>query len=205
MLDATTAGESTFRPHPDGSSHQECGRIPAPEWHVVATEHRAERLAQTSILALGFQTFLPLIRFRVAATKERPARTETAPAFPGYLFAMWEDADRWQRICSARGVASVLSQVGRSQDPAIVPEAVMAVLLGKASIAGILEDISAPDILPALKANTWVRITKGPLMGRLALCEWSSEERVSLLLELLGGERRTKVRRDFVEETEQPL
>lgn len=176
-----------------------------PQWHVVATEHRAERLAQTSILALGFQTFLPLIRFRVAASKERPARTETSPAFPGYLFALWAADERWQRICSARGVASVLAQVGRANDPAIVPAPFMATMLAKASASGILEDISAPDILPALQAGSWVRITKGPLVGRLALCEWSTEERVSLLLEVLGGERRTKVRRDFVEATDQPL
>lgn len=176
-----------------------------PVWHVVCTEHRSERLAQSNILALGFGTFLPLIRYRLAATNGRPARTELTVAFPGYLFVTWSGDARWQAICAARGVASVLSEVGRPYDPATVPGSFMAAMMAKANAAGILEDLSAPDILPALPAMTWVRITKGPLSGRLALCEWSTEERVGLLLEVLGGERRAKMMRDAVAETERPL
>lgn len=176
-----------------------------PAWHVVCTEHRSERLAQSSILALGFKTFLPLIRYRVADTKERPARTETSVAFPGYLFALWGQHERWQAVCSARGVASVLAQVGRPHDPATVPPSFMAAMLAKASAIGILEDLSAPDILPAIPPETWVRITKGPMAGRIAICEMSTEERVHLLLSVLGGERRVRMRRDHVEATERPL
>ena len=184
---------------------QHCGRMEGPRWYVVATEHQQERLASQSIREAGFQTFLPLIRLRVAATSKAPPRSTNVPAFPGYVFALWDDGDRWQRIKAARGCASILTQVGRSEEPASGPTRFMHLLLARASALGVIEDLSAPDILPAIEAGGWVRITKGPLAGRIALCEWSSEERVALLLEMMGTERRAKLRRDYVEPTDQPL
>jgi transcription antitermination factor NusG len=174
-------------------------------WYVIASEHRQERLAAQSIREIGFQAFLPLIRLRIPATPKRAAMSPTMPAFPGYLFALWADGDPWHRIKAARGCASILSVVGRTEQPATVPTPFMDTLLRRASAVGVLEDLSAPDLLPSIQAGSWVRITKGPLSGRLALCEWSTEERVSLLLEVLGGSRSTRMRRDFVEPTEDPL
>lgn len=201
----TTPPPDTFRPADEPTLVQHCGACPKPAWHVISTEYRAEALARTSITALGFGTFLPLIRYRVAATKERPARTETSFAFPGYIFAQWLPHQRWQAIRSARGVAGILTDVGSTEVPATVPASFMGAMIARANAAGILEDLSAPDILPALPAMTWVRISAGPLAGRLALCEWSTEDRVGLLLEVLGGERRAKLRRDAVVPTERPL
>lgn len=184
-------------------SGQHCGACP-PLWHVIATEYQAERLAQQSIEGLGFTTCLPLIRRRTEATKARAARTITFPAFPGYLFAAWSAGSPWQRAKRVRGVAGVLTGIGMDL-PASVPAAFMGALLARMGPDGVLEDLSVPDILPALDAMTWARITRGPLAGKIALVEWSTEERVGLLLEVLGGERRAKLRRDQVEATERPL
>lgn len=189
--DASSAGQELVQ-HSGGC---------APHWHVIATEYQAERIAVQTVAALGFAVCLPFIRRRTQATAARPARTITFPAFAGYVLAAWDEADQWQPIRRARGVAGLLTSIG-ADTPARLPRGFMAALAARMAPDGVLEDLSVPDLLPALPANTWARITRGPLSGKLALVEWSTEERVGLLLEVLGGERRAKLRRDQVEPTE---
>ena len=196
-----TGGDGNHRALDAGPlSGQQCGAC-EPEWHVVSTEFQAETLAQQSVSELGFATLLPLIRRRTEATKARPARTTTTPAFPGYLFAAWLPDAKWGRIRRAKGVDAVLMRVGVDA-PAVVPAAFLAAMRDRMDHAGVLLDLSVPDLLPALEARTWVRIIRGPLAGQLAFVEWSTEDRVALLLEVLGGERRAKLRRDHVEPTD---
>lgn len=186
---------------PGASGDQDCGRMVDQEWHVVATEYQAERLAAASIRSLDFQAFLPLIRIRLPATSKRPSRTETRPAFPGYLFVLWQPEDRWQGIKGEPGVARIISAIGNSEAPAVVSVGFMMLLLSRASQEGVIEDLSVPDLLPPLAPSTWVRITGGHFAGHRAFCEWSTDERVGLLLEVLGGPRRAEIRRDQVEPT----
>lgn len=181
-------------------SDQECGRLS--EWHCVCAEWGSDALAAQSILAAGFQVFQPRIRIRIPASPNRPARSEVVPAFPGYLFAMWAEDERWDMVKRARGVAGILHQIGSRDVPAIVPDRFMAALLNRAGKQGIIEDISAPDLLPPIEQGGTVRIMAGPLAGRLGLCEWSTDERVALLCEVMGGTRRTTMRRDQVEAVE---
>lgn len=166
-------------------------------WHVIATEYQDERLAQQSVSDLGFATCLPLIRRRTEATSARAARTITFPVFSGYLMAAWSPAAEWQRIRRARGVAGILTAVG-TEMPATVPDAFMAALAARMAPDGVVEDLSVPDLLPALPVMTQVLITRGPLAGQSGIVEWSSEERVALLLHVLGGYRRAQMRRDHV-------
>lgn len=182
---------------------QNCGACAA-HWHVIATERAAERLAKQSIIELGFSVCLPMIRRRLPATASRPARNDFIPAFTGYLFAAWLPGADWPRIRRARGVDSILPSAG-ADTPATLPTAFMAGLRSRMDADDVLEDLSVPALLPALSAGDWIRITRGPMAGMLAIIEWSSEERVALLLEVLGGERRTKMRRDHVQQVENPL
>jgi transcription antitermination factor NusG len=198
MVDTARDCAHAFNNSPDTVRDQECGRLP--EWHVIATEWQAETLAAVSCREAGFQTFRPLIRKRDMATPLRPARITLTDAFPGYLFVLWHASEPWGRVKSARGVAAILHATGDRERPAVVRAAVMDALLSRASLLGIIEDISAPDILPALAANTPVRIRRGHLTGHLALCEWSTEERVGLLFDILGVSARVIQRRDQVEE-----
>jgi len=203
-------------PHPIGSapirtalsqkSDEPCGRMEAPAWHVLATDFQAEDLAAASLLALGFQRFLPRVRVSVPATESRPARIEIQVAFPGYLFALWAPSDRWDRVKAAKGVAHILAPVGDPDVPATVPTAFVEAMLAVASPTGVLSDEWAPDVrylrpdvLPEIAANSFVRVLKGPLSGRIALCEQSRENRVALLYEIMGGQRRIIARRDHVE------
>lgn len=178
---------------------QECGRYCAPllRWHVIQTEPGAEALASQSILELGFQRFLPLVRRAIPASGKRPRRTETIPAFRGYLFALWGEGDCWQRIKSARGVAGILHVLGDPERPAPVSAGFMSKLLAVASPLGVLEDQrSDPDILPPLDTGREVVVTQGPFAGQRGICEMSGAERISILL--AETQHRVKMRRDHV-------
>lgn len=176
---------------------QPCGACPV-KWHVIATEYQQEPVAQRAMQELGFATLLPLIRKRTPATKARPARTILSPAFPGYLFAAWRASDEWGRARRGSGVQAVLTRVG-GDTPAEVPSAFLDALRARMDGVGVLQDLSVPDILPALPAMIAVRITGGPLAGQRGIVEWSTEERVALLLHVLGGFHRAQMRRDHVE------
>lgn len=166
---------------------QECGRYPAPRWHVVQAEPGAESLAAQSILDLGFQRFLPLVRIAHPSTPKRPRRTENVPAFRGYVFALWSEGERWQDIKRARGVASILHRLGEPECPAPVSSRFMDSLLKVASAQGVLEDgRSDPAILPPVDAGREVVVIHGPLAGQRGICEMSGEQRIAILLAATG-------------------
>lgn len=177
---------------------QECGRYSAPRWHVVQTEPGAEQLASQSVLELGFQRFLPLVRVAHPATPKRPRRTEVVPAFRGYLFVLWSAGDCWQHIKRARGVAGVLHRLGDPESPAPVSRRFMEDLLAAASPVGVLEDKrSDPAILPPLEQGVEVVVTLGPLAGWRGICEVSGDQRIAILLDQV--QRRVSLPRGHVE------
>lgn len=170
-------------PHALMVRDQECGRYSAPRWYVVQSEPGAEYLAAQSILELGLQRFLPLVRIAHPATPKRPRRTETVPAFRGYVFALWSERERWQDIKRARGVAGILHRLGNPECPAPVSSRFMGSLLAVASPLGVLEDArSDPAILPPIECGAEVAVTMGPLAGWRGVCEMSGEQRITILL-----------------------
>lgn len=182
---------------PGALSGQKCGGMV--EWHIISTEWQAESLAAVEIAKLGFQVFRPKVRIRTAGTRLRPARIEITDAFPGYLFVSWPDAAPWGRLKATEGVNLILRAVGDNDRPATVPEAFMDWIMGECGANGILRDEAPPERLPPIPVNSWVRIARGPMAGRVALCEWSTDQRVALLFEIMGGQTRAKARRDHVE------
>lgn len=179
---------------------QECGRYGACSWHIVATEWNAEDLAAQSIRGIAgetFQVFTPKVRKRIAATAGRPAYTKTSLAFPGYLLVLWDAAAVWQKVKKARGVSHILHRVGDREAPAEVSPIFMLRLLSVASYLGVLEDQrSDPDRRPAVAKGADVQVGGGLLHGIGGICEWSSEQRIALLMRETGF--RVVMRRDQV-------
>lgn len=180
---------------------QECGRYGAQSdgaWHVLSTNWNQEALAAASVRADGpFQVFTPRVRKRIPRTDKRPARSEVSLAFPGYLLVWWSHNAPWETLKGREGVERILHRVGDPEAPAIIHPAAMDAMLASASLTGILEEFSDPDLLPPIVTGTAVRITASHLAGMAAVCQWSSDERVRLLLTLSGF--RVEMRRDQVE------
>src|SRR5690606_41850182 len=71
----------------------------APRWYAVAVSPGKLSLAERSIRAEGFETWVPLVAELDAAKRRRDL-----PMFPGYVLTAWADGDDWGRIVRAYGV-----------------------------------------------------------------------------------------------------
>lgn len=185
-----------------------CGRMEdpsAPRWLVVAHTWGDRSLAITSLRdarrhdgsKIDPQVYSPNIRVLVPQSN-RPAVRQIMPAWAGYLLCM-VPADDWHHLTRCRGVAEVLARVGDRQSPAWLPDEAVGRFLAMTSPQGVIEEWSAPERLPVLPVGAEVAITRGPMAGHVARVMLSSEERVALLLQLMGREVRTTVERRAVE------
>ncbi len=156
------------------------------QWYVVHTQPQAERKALQHLVRQGFGVYLPqYLRRRRHARRVDWVRQ---PLFPRYLFVTFDHAmTRWRSINSTTGVSHL---VCHGNTPAPMPE-------------GVVEDIRAREdadgIVPLGRRDDWspgdpVRILEGPMYDQVGLFEChSDEERVILLMNLLGRQVRVRV------------
>ncbi len=159
-------------------------------WYVARTQPRAEQQARRHLLRQGFETYLP--RYRKQRRHARRVDWCQAPLFPGYIFVSFDRAAaRWRAIHSTIGISHLVCQGER---PSPVP-------------AGVVEDIQAsedetglvpcPDPLPA--PGDTVSLAGGPLAGSIGrFVRLADNERVFVLLQLLGSQVRVSVPRDVL-------
>ena len=106
------------------------------------------------------------------------------PLFPGYLF-VWIEL-QWYAIHSIPGVIRLI-RVGDC--PARVPDAVITELRNRERNGSV--ELAEP---PRLRRGDPVRIVRGAFSGCLALYAGQApHERVAVLLQLLGSQRRTEL------------
>jgi len=155
-------------------------------WYAVQTQVRAERLALVNLKRQGYEAYLPLYnkRRRHARRTDRVA----SPLFPGYLFVRMDvDVTAWRAINSTIGAQNI---VCFGEHPAPMP-------------AGIVEEIIAREdenrmVRPRsgipFASGEEVRITDGALCDQTGLFDCAAaDERVVILLNLLGRQVRVKV------------
>jgi len=157
-------------------------------WYAVATRLRMEAIAREHLERQGFSVCLPEMRLR----KRRQGRWQevTEPLFPGYLFvALNLEADNPAPIRSTVGVRGLV-YFGLHSPP--MPTGSVEMLLDNA------EDIDETPL--PFKAGDFVRIVRGPFAGLQAVYQMrSGEERVQVLLGLLGRENVVGVGLDDLE------
>ena len=142
-------------------------------WYAVHTRPQAEIKALENLLRQGYEAYLP--RYRTEIRHARRVQTVLRPLFPRYLFAGIDRAAmRWRPILSTVGVSAL---VGSGEGPLPV----------------------APEIVEALRAQE-VRISAGAfedMIGRLV--ELHDQDRVVVLLDLLGRQVRARIQAESVE------
>jgi transcriptional antiterminator RfaH len=160
-------------------------------WYAVHTQPNAEAKALDNLLRQGYHAYLP--RRRVEIRHARRRQLVLRPLFPRYLFAGLDRATMlWRPILSTFGVSGVVRAGG---EPAAVPAEIVAELRDREA-AG---DFDRPRPGQALRVGELVRVTAGAfedMLGRLV--ELRDEERVVVLLELLGRSVRAQLRADAV-------
>ena len=160
-------------------------------WYVVHTHPRAEETARRHLARQGFNAFLPQYLKR----RRHARRTDwiRAPLFPRYLFvAMDITMTRWRAIFSTVGVSHL---VCHGERPAQVPRGVVPDIQQRLDADGL---VAVEPELPFRKGDV-VRVTAGALVDQTGLFECTSDEdRVILLLDLLGRQVKVKLPLDSV-------
>lgn len=157
-------------------------------WFAVLTKPRGEAEAQLCLMRQGFECLFPRVRRSVRAAAGMTVRTESL--FPRYLFLHSDPS--LQSLAPVRSTRGVCMIVRFGGEPAVVPDAV---------IESIRQRIDGEDGFvrlapPELRPGTPVRIHEGPFSGLDGIYRAAcGEQRVRLLLTMLGSEREVVVPR----------
>ncbi len=148
-------------------------------WYLVHSKPQREEVATTQLERQGFEVFLP--RMRVQARRRSRYVERVEAMFPRYLFTRLDiEQEDWSPIRSTVGV-SALVRFGLK--PAIVPEALVEDLRGRADENGIVTDLVPPELEPGCS----VCVTEGLLEGYQGIVQArNGRERVEILLDVVG-------------------
>lgn len=156
-------------------------------WYVVHTQVNKESLAASHLRNQQFDVYLPVYRRR----RCHAGRTDYVlrPLFPRYLFVrLGSEPMRWRSVNGTRGVTHIIRH---GDCPATVPDEVIEDIRAREDTAGTV--ILDPA---ALAPGARVHLAAGPFAGYDALFQnVADEERVNLLLQILGRQVPVTVQR----------
>jgi transcriptional antiterminator RfaH len=156
-------------------------------WTAAQLEPNRERIALHLLTQERFTVYAPRLRVRRIVRGRR--EDSESPLFPNYLFIRIEL--QWYRARWCPGVVRLLMA---GEAPAKVPDAVIEEIRGRER-NGAVE-------LPKrrLQYGDHVKILAGPFRGHLAIyAGMSGPERVTVLLQILGGQQRATLAQRDVE------
>lgn len=162
-------------------------------WYAVYCKPRQELVAQENLLRQGYHVYLPRIQIR---KRLRGKWVEVVEAlFPRYIFIRI-DSERCSTgpVRSTRGAVDLVCFGGQ---PSVIPDEMMEALFHREdTVSGFHRDSR-----PLFSAGATVRMVDGPLAGMEGIfVQEDGEERVFVLMELLGKTNKISVGRDSVTE-----
>ena len=156
------------------------------QWYVVQTKARCEEKALENLERQGYTSYCPQVTVRKLRRKRWQQVTE--PLFPRYLFVrLSEGTDDFAPIRSTLGVIGLVRFGGI---PATMPDSAIQF------IAAQEQQLHEPEAKPGLdwKPGTHLEILEGPMAGLKGVFQKAQgEERVIILLELLGKQSRVVI------------
>ena len=159
-------------------------------WYAVYTKPNQEIVAQQQLERQGYATYLPMIMN--AKRRNGRRRYVNEPFFPRYLFIHLDQTnDNWAPIRSIIGVSTL---VRFGQIPVPVKEDIIEAIRCRENPDGLHE---AEDVI---RSGDSVRVLDGPMMGLEGVfVARTGEQRVMLLLELMGKTTRVQIAVDAIE------
>jgi transcriptional antiterminator RfaH len=159
-------------------------------WYLVYSKPGQETVAQQQLEQQGYATYLPMILNARRRNGRRHYIKE--PFFPRYLFIhLDQTTDNWSPIRSTLGVSNL---VRFGMMPAPVAEDIIRLIRSRENPEGLHE------IVEGVKEGDNVRVLDGPMMGLEGVfIARSGEQRVMLLLELMGKAVRVQMDVDAIE------
>ena len=154
-------------------------------WFCVKTKPRNESAARRMLLRdVGIEVFCPMLRFERVRRSGKVKVTEAM--FPGYVFAKFNYRAQHRHVAGTLGVSTIVRFGGI---PSVVPDDIVADL--RASVV----DQETIEIPTTIQVGEEVQLVEGPFSGIRALVTQvlPAQERVKVLLEILGMEREVEV------------
>jgi transcriptional antiterminator RfaH len=162
------------------------------QWYAVYTQPHAEPKALAHLLRQGYTAYLP--RYRTKVSHARRRQIVLRPLFPRYLFAGIDRATMpWRPILSTVGVSDI---VRTGDGPTSVPAEIVTAIREREN-TGAFDQLDSRQMLGL---GELVRVTTGAfedMVGRLV--ELRDQDRIVVLLELLGRVVRAQLRAEVVE------
>ncbi|MGF1548643.1 MAG: transcription/translation regulatory transformer protein RfaH [Thiotrichales bacterium] len=158
------------------------------QWYVIHTKPRQEEVAEDNLRRQEFEVFLP----RCEQQKRRRGKWKGViePVFPRYLFIHLTFGD--QNISTIRSTRGVSGLVRFGEQPTAVPEIFMRTLLAASDPESGLYRVG----VELFKPGDAIQVVDGALVGLQGIFKAESgEERVSILLNLLGREHHVELDR----------
>jgi len=154
-------------------------------WYALRSKPRKEDIVWRQVTQSGCETFYPRIRVNPVNPRSRKVQ----PYFPGYLFVL-ADLDQ-VGVSTFQWMPHTLGLVSFGGEPAYVPENLIIALRKR------VEEIAAAggELFDGLQPGDPVLINSGPFSGYEAIFDarLPGSERVRVLLEFLGNQRRLTV------------
>lgn len=163
----------------NGTRHAECyaprGRHTDAPWFCVWTKPQQERVALQMLQEEGFPAYLPLHSVILA---NRSRRVDCI--FPRYLFVQATPDGQWVRMLHTRGVSGLIRRMDGT--PSVVPRRELDTLLSQCAPNGVIY----PPEPRSLQPDETGRVTSGPMADFSGVCRRATQDRVWLLLTIMG-------------------
>jgi transcription antitermination factor NusG len=165
-----------------------------PQWFVVKTAPQAEHMTILGLSEQGFRAWFPQIAVR--QTRYGKSEKVTRPLFGGYIFTQFDpNRDPWGLVYRTAGVHSMLTNASGRPQPLRLGEIERLMSLGRAG-DGVIDN-EAPAF-PRIAPGATVRATNGALVDWTGVCQWSTAQRLGVLMTMFGSERVVSVARSGV-------
>ena len=163
---------------------------PGQRWYVAFTQPNSEMRAAMHLENQDFPAYVP--RFLKRRRSGRRVEAVIAPLFPRYVF-LGADLGR-QRWRSVNGTIGVSHLVCNGDRPTCVDDRIIASIAVRENEQGLVK-LAPQSFTPGQS----VRVSCGAFADQLGLYEGvSDQDRVRILLELLGRKVRVTVEADFI-------
>jgi transcriptional antiterminator RfaH len=161
-------------------------------WYVAQTQPRAETKALAHLKNQNFEAWLPefLKRRRHARRTEMVRR----PLFPGYLFVHLDlDAERWRSVL---GTVGIVTLIGGDRAPTPLADEIVDAIRARVDDKGLV----VIDTAGSFSKGDAVRVADGPFAELEGIfLDLADNERVQILLKLLGRDVKVWVKPDHLE------
>lgn len=176
--------------------------IPGDRWYCFECFFGMAFVAEEELSLAGYETVLPRERVEVIRRRAHKEYREIIirPLFGRYGFVKLDMGSVWMPAAHAAGVKRLFGRTPERPTP--IPVGKIEDLLSRMDPDGVV--ISGRGIQPIrpvlapIERDAPVQILEGPFTDWAAVCEISMPDRVTVLLELMGGKRRVTLPRAAV-------